>query len=168
MIAHVIGCGPSLEKWDGNGLSFGVNDCWKHKPTNYLLIVNNLSRWPERHKIVMESRPEILWSHVSTYSHHPSYKFIGSWQRWRPHNTSANRGTQYSSNNSTFMAASRAFNMGANEIVLWGVDFENHQDINGNTLERAVNDWVTFNECLKKQGAFIRLGVEYGALKGLL
>lgn len=167
MTINVCGLGPSIKEYDGSGISIGVNDVWRHVPTTYLLVVNNLSRWPDRHKYVVESKPEILWSQIGTYASHPAYRFIGSWQRWSV-GTVPKPGTQYSSNNSTFMAAARAKKMGATEIILWGVDFENHKDINGKILERAVSDFVTFAEAVKKQGCTIRLGTQYGALKGLL
>jgi hypothetical protein len=163
MICNIIGCGPTAKHWNLEGFSIGVNDCFRFHPTDYLIVVNTFKEY-QRTKIVQESRPKHLFSYLSFWASHPCYKYIGDFNPWRGKLT---KGVLYYSNNSTFMAASMAFNMGYDEIVLWGVDFTGHVNINHekkinddgpSTLDKAFNDFHSFQEELLKQKASLYLG----------
>lgn len=171
MTCHIIGCGPTAKHWNREGFSIGVNDCFRFHPTDYLIVVNVFKDY-QRTKIIQESRPKHLFSYLSFWASHPCYKYIGDFNPWKG---KLHKGMLYYSNNSTFMAASMAFNMGYTDIVLWGVDFTNHPVINHEkrvndngptTLQKTLDDWHSFaTECLK-QKCYISLGFK-GSLLNL-
>lgn len=156
-ICNIIGCGHTAQYWDRKGFSIGVNDCFKFHPTNYLIVVNKLK--PERAQIVWNSRPEKLFSHLPLWGRHPSYEWIGPLMQWRARKMPARRNVIYNSNNSPFIACSMAFNLGFKNIVLWGVDFIGHPEIQGDQFNRAKNDFLSFDLEIQKEGAKIYLGI---------
>lgn len=160
---NIIGLGPTSKYWNREGFSIGVNDCFRIHPTDYLIVVNTFKD-ESRAKIIQDSRPKYLFSYLSFWASHPCYKYIGDFNAWMG---KLRRGNLYYSNNSTFMAASMAFNMGFKEIVLWGVDFVGHQGINNEkrvrddgptTLEKALNDFQEFAQEAEKQNCRLYLG----------
>lgn len=164
MICHILALGPSIKHYkpDGN-FSIGCNDSFKHHPSNYLICVSRLS--PERDRIVMDSKPEKLLAFKPPYISHPAYEYIGQVHRWRPDmGQRLDKGYTYYSNNTPFIACSVAFNLGYRTLVLWGVDFTDHPNINGESLQKTVQDFVTMSEAMRKAGATIYLGAEGSVL----
>lgn len=166
-VCNILACGQTVTNWDGQGYSIGVNDCWKYGIiTDRLIVVNSLTKWPDRRSIVLRSTPKDgLYSQISSFNHHPNYKHIGPMQRWR---SKIAQGTLYHSSTSPFIGISMAHNMGFKEIVLWGVDFINHPNVKGNTLTREIMYYETFSKALLKEGTKVYLGSEFGALKEIL
>lgn len=171
MTAHIIGCGPTAKYWNRQGFSIGVNDCWRFHQTDYLIVVNTFKDY-SRTKVIQDSRPKILFSNMVFWASHPCYKWIGDYNPWKGR---LRKGTLYYSNNSTFLAASMAINMGYNDIVLWGVDFVNHAGINHanrvnddgpTTLDKALDDWDSLASEAAKQKINISLG-DKGSLLNL-
>ncbi len=163
MIVNVIGCGPSAALWDGCGPSIGVNDCLKFgKPVDALVCVNSNFE-PERMKWIQAHKG-------------PFYSTMYYWSfkaDFRPIQTRSFRGRVeggkiYHSISSPFIAISLAFNQGAKEIVLWGVDFESHPIVKDRTLEREVRQYMKFIEALEKKDCRVYLGTNSGAFKGLI
>lgn len=167
MICSVIGCGTSATKWPGDGYSIGVNDCWKYGfITDRLIVVNSLTKFPERHRTVINSTPKDgLYSHLSTFNHHPNYKHIRSMQRWKG---SLKADILYYSSSSPFIALSMAHNMGFKEIILYGVDMVDHPTLKSNAMKREVMQFETFCKALSKTGTNIYIGTSFGALKEIL
>jgi hypothetical protein len=171
MTCHIIGLGPTAKHWNREGFSIGVNDCFRNHPTDLLVVVNTFKDY-NRTKIVQDSRPKALLSYLAFWASHPCYKFIGHFNPWKG---KLRRGELYYSNNSPFMAASYAFNLGYDDIVLWGVDFTDHPVINDRnrvndngptTLQKTLNDWESFTEELSKQNCRVYLGIK-GSLLNL-
>jgi hypothetical protein len=171
MTCHIIGLGPTAKHWNREGFSIGVNDCFRNHHTDLLVVVNVFKDF-NRTKIVQDSRPKQLLSYLAFWASHPCYKFIGHFNPWKG---KLRRGELYYSNNSPFLAASYAFNLGYDDIVLWGVDFTDHPVINDRnrvndngptTLQKTLADWESFaSECLK-QKCYISLGIK-GSLLNL-
>lgn len=165
-IAHIHGLGPSIKdfKPDGNFI-IGVNDSWRYWISDYLIVMNVFRNEPQRTQIVWESHPKKLFSHVPGWARHPNYEYIGSTHPWRPDRPqSLNKGLIYHSNNSPFIGASMAFNLGFREIVLWGVDFTSHPIIKGDLLDRVKEDFETFGQAIGKLGVKLFLGSEGSVL----
>jgi hypothetical protein len=180
MIAHIIGCGDSGKHWPGTGFSIGVNDCWKFgKETSCLLIVNNFHQYPERKEIIWNSTPKHgFYTNMPGFATHPNYKPLII-PRERPlipftgRTTRVQKGYLYKSITSPIIAVSLAWSMGFDKMVLWGVDFVNHNSVNGKKADREVSKYVEFNRALNKQGAGMYLGAtdtfnNTGAFAGLL
>ncbi len=146
-VLAVIGCGESGQKWDGQGDSIGVNDCWKFgRPTDYLMVINPANSFtPERRKTIEKSTPHHFITDSQTFLRqryakadqirsNMAYKELyctnGSevikyrFSKWT--GTLHKDRIQYS-NTSPFAAISLAYLLGYNEIILWGVDFKTHR-----------------------------------------
>lgn len=167
-MAHVIGCGQTATNWEGSGYSIGVNDSWKFGIiTDRLIVVNSLTKWPDRRKTVLNSTPKDgLYSQIASFNHHPNYKHIGPMQRWKGANFKPN--VLYHSSSSPFIGVSMAHNMGFKEIVLWGVDLIDHPTIKNNALRNELRLFETFSKALLKEGTKVYLGTSFGALKDIL
>lgn len=166
-ICHVLGCGPSIVNYkpDGN-FSIGCNDSFRYAESNYLIVVS-LHFSQERHRIIETSRPQKLLSFLAEWTHHPCYEYIGQLHKWRADRPDRNRLDKakiYHSNNTPFISCSLAYNLGYREIVLWGVDFIDHPNINGQSLESAKHDFDSMQEAFKKNGASLYLGCEGSTL----
>lgn len=171
MICHIVACGPSGAHWNGEGYSIGVNDCakWGHKVDN-LIVVNSLNSFPARKKIVEDTRPREKLFGISCWCHHPSYQHIGYMNAWRGR---LEKGKIYKSISSPFIAVTMAYRMGYDKIILWGVDFINHQSIWGSKADREVLKYADLQRALRAKGASMYLGAtadftNEGALKDVL
>lgn len=164
-IFSVVATGDSAKDWVPNGHSIGVNDCWKFsKPTDSLLICNRPQQFSaDRLKIITESKPKDFYSHKSNWKEYfPLWKKVrlhtwsGTLQDWhRSDGPSA-----YSSNTSPLIAITLAYNLGAKDIILWGVDFRNHSMYNDNNpaTKREVGVYLDVFAALKERGVNIYLG----------
>lgn len=157
-VCHIVGIGPSLKhyKRDGN-FSIGCNDCFRYVETDYLVVVSNLD--PKRAAVVNASRPKKLLTFLSRWATHPSHEHIGQLHPWKSHRANMmNQGIVHSSNNTPFICASLAYNMGYREIVLWGVDFTDHPYLRGEALNKTVVDFDQLQKEFVKNGASMFLG----------
>lgn len=135
MTIHVIGCGESGKHWDGSGYSIGVNDAFKWGfPVNELILVNRPDKFsPDRLKTILDCyRTGNILNDV--YSHKPAdwngKHFLPNYCLQLPLSPfvgRVKRGIIYKSATSPFIAISKAFTMGASEIIIWGVDFKTHK-----------------------------------------
>lgn len=167
-VCSIIACGQTATKWNKEGYSIGVNDCWgKGITTDRLIVVNGLRKYPDRLKTVLNSWPKDgLYSQIAGFNHHPNYKHIGSMIRWKERNFKS--GVLYYSSSSPFIALSMAHNMGFKEIVLHGVDMVDHPTLKNNALQRELRQFETFYKALLKEGTKVYLGTSFGALKDIL
>lgn len=166
MICNILASGPSGAKWDGTGYSIGVNDCEKFgKPVNRLIVVND-SFEPSREVFIRKSRAsDGFFSQLPYWDFHPNFKDIGDMKRFT---NKVTKGVLYHSNTSPFIAISMAFNLGYNELTLWGIDFEKHPIVNGDSLEREIETYLRFIECLRNQKVSVVLGHNSGVFSKLL
>lgn len=142
MIVSIIGCGDSAKEWYKLpvDLSIGVNDCYKfgHHP-NTLLIINDPSRFQASRKNNYQDR-------LNTIRKTKPEKFITNdreaWKRYFPHaeeikirpfHKHNRKGEIYYSKTSPFVAISYAYNLGAKDIILWGVDMKTHHTYSAGT-----------------------------------
>jgi hypothetical protein len=161
MICNVIGLGETAELWDGQGFSIGVNDCFKFRQTDCLVVVNSFRKLPEREKIITESRPvQGFYSNMSKWSHHPFYKTLNL-QKFTKR---AEPDKVYHSQTSPFIAISLAAYLGYTEIVLYGVDMVSHPAFKNHKLINEVRQYVLFVKELEKQGVKVYLYTNFGAL----
>lgn len=153
-VIHIIGCGPSAKSWDGKGLSIGVNDCWRWRPTTYLIVLNPFSSVNDfrRQQIIWKSDPKYLFSQSkSAWGKHPKFKQVLLF-RWR---NEFQLGRLYEHSISTpFTAVCLAanYNERPSEIVMWGVDFIDHPVIKGEILERCKKDFSELHSALFSMG----------------
>lgn len=124
----ILACGESGSQWDGQGISIGVNDCWKFgKPTTYLLCVQTIQQWnrqpKERLQTIIKSTPEKFYTHKQEWTKYFAQTEVIKIKRW---NGRLNGQIQFS-RTSPFIAIIMAHLWGYDHIKLFGVDFTTHQ-----------------------------------------
>lgn len=165
----IVACGDSAKDWQSVGYSIGVNDCWKWgKPTDALLVCNRPETFSkERQEIIRQSKPAEFYCNKATWSEwFPNWKKVrihpwnGTLHQWpRTDGPSA-----YSYNTSPIIAITLAYNLGATEIIIWGVDLVNHQVFNASNPEtkREVKAYLEVFEALKEKGVSVYRGADGG------
>lgn len=166
----VIATGDSAKNWTPNGYSLGVNDAWKWgKPTDGLLICNRPAEFThDRMKVIENSKPKDFYSHKASWAH-----LFPEWKRVRLHVWSgllhtwprSDGPSAYSYNSSPIIALTLAYNLGAKEIILWGVDFRTHwlfNDKNEQT-KREVRTYLEVFDALKEKDVSIYRGADGSA-----
>lgn len=157
---NILGCGPSAALWDGSGPSIGVNDCWKFKPTDGLVCVNN-GFDSERMAIIRNSKPKAFYTTKETngfWAAMPNYRLIET----RKFHRYAVLGQNYHSISSPLIAISVAVNQGHKEIVLWGIDFDRHPIVNEHILDREVDSYLRYFEAIGFLDVKVYLGSAVG------
>lgn len=137
-IVHILGCGETGKYFPGHGQGeyvIGVNDSWKFgKVLGSLLFLNRPRHFAgPRLEIIKSTQCSkvVCMSHlVPEWSEYfPAVEALPNIERWRK--LSYKPGTIYHTNTSPFTAMSYALEiMRAKSIVLWGVDFINHNVLN--------------------------------------
>ncbi len=163
----VLGCGPSGADWDGKGFCIGVNDCLKFgKPVSALVCVNWKFEVP-REKIIRETvAPEGFYSQSDYWCHQPYFKQIHTdyFKVYKPYDLKK----IYHSRTSPFIAISLAAYLGHKEIVIYGVDFDDHPIIKDDALEFEISQYLNLIRFLEKEGIKVYLGVAKGCFKDLI
>jgi len=132
MTAHVIGCGESgkhwPEFWSEGDISLGVNDAGKWgKDFDFLFLIDNMLNFrnePERIEQIRKSKAKIVTLGHSWKALFKDYEIV----KVQPFTKHLVKGRLYHSKTSTFVAACYAFNLGADHIILHGVDLNTHNN----------------------------------------
>lgn len=160
MICNIIGCGESAAKWDGTGDSIGVNDSFKfgHR-IQYLVLLNEPNEFEsDRLKTIINTNPEKVFTCYRSWAK-PQYQFKNveffNYHVWQ--GQLANKGKYQTSRTSPFAAISIAYNLGYDEIVLWGVDFKTHKIWhNGNhNFAQEIKNYQQLSDELRKKGVMV-------------
>jgi hypothetical protein len=171
MTYNIIACGDSASKWDGNGLSIGLNDCMKFgkKPT-ILGIFNHRNKFTQdRIETILKTRP------VKFYADHDC------WQKYFPEMIQVKLrswdGHLYKTpdrlthaHTSPIIGMSLAYNLGASKIILWGCDFKTHGTWTKQNPQMAVElrQYKQFVEALRREGIKVYLGANGSLLEEFL
>ena len=165
----IICCGDSARNWEPRGTTLGVNDSWKFgKPTDILLCCNRpVDFTKDRLRTITTSTPKTFYSHKGNWA----YAFP-DWKKIHLHNWSGSRyfvpymnkpiehKMTYSSNTSSFIALSLAYNLGAKEIIMYGIDFMNHKVYHegAHYRDKEVQIHLDLIKCMKEHGTEVYLG----------
>lgn len=170
MIAGIIGCGQTSEGWQNTRHDFtiGVNDCKKfgHDP-DYMVVIDSPKRFTkDRIEIMKATKSKLItrddqWKHILGESEKVRLQHFGKYLK---------KGHVYNSKTSTFVAMSIAFNMGANDIVLHGVDLVSHQVFHpGNRLyDYEMRQYEKFCRMLRDIGVRVWVSSHESALAKFL
>lgn len=168
-VVTIVACGESAKDWIPRGHTIAVNDAWKWgKPTESLLICNRPQEFRgERMQTIINSKPKTFYSHKSNWAYaFPNWKKINlvTWYGV------ARKGQQYSSGSSPFIAISLAWNLGAEDIILWGCDFMNHATFNPENpyRDKEVSTYMELIRALEAEGVKVWLGAKGTAFDGLI
>jgi hypothetical protein len=170
MTISVVACGQSAKEWFNTPCdkSIGVNDCLKFgQDTDYLVVVNAPFKFEpskangrvNRKEIILRSKARFITSLCMEWKKlKPSMDCISLSQftKW------AKKGMVYHSKTSPFIAMSIAFNMGATDIILWGVDFIDHPDFQQGkrNTDFEIEQYVKFAGMISEQGCKVWVGNE--------
>lgn len=161
----IVACGQSAENWIPRGHTIGVNDAWKWgKPTDSLLVCNRPQEFTkERLQVITSSTPKTFYSHKSNWAYaFPEWKKLPRMENWGTTGKYLMKDRTYYSDTSSFIAISLAHNLGAKDIILWGVDMMNHWVFNSNNpyRDKEVGRHMELIEALKGEGVSVWLGKE--------
>lgn len=172
MKVQIVACGQSASTWHEHksefDLSIGVNDCakWGHAP-DHLLVIDSPKRFTKERIDIIKSTPAKFFTRDDQWkSILPSYEKV----RLQPFSKHLKKGHVYSSKTSPFVALSLAFNMGATDVVLFGVDLINHQTFNPKNKLRdyELRQYENFCRLLLAQGTQTWISSEESALSKFL
>lgn len=173
-VISIVGCGDSAKEWFNTqcDLSIGVNDCvkWGHE-VDYLMCLNapwkfqarKENDYNDRLTIIKNSKPKKFitcideWRKYFPAAESINPRLFGKW---------ATKGNLYHTKTSTFCAMSYAFNLGAKDIILWGVDFLNHSGLKPGRRETdfEIEEYARFADMIDKQGTKVWIGNSETAL----
>lgn len=178
MTIHIIACGETGSKWDGEGPSIGVNDCykWGHS-VDYLVLVNAPGQFQGSRLEMIGNTPfrKLYTNMPQTWSSYFETKgvvmkveklFLSRWSK----GNKLNKNNVYHGMTSPFVAVSLAHHWGFNKIVMWGVDLVNHHRY-GKKAPGHVSEMMRFKSFfheLHKAGTQVYLGSLGTAFDNLL
>lgn len=169
MVISISACGESGFDWGKTpcDYSIGVNDFFKFGyPANELLLVNSPKSFtPDRLETIKSTKFDKVLTHSGTWD-----KIFPQNERIRMQSFSKHleKGHVYSSKTSPFVAMSLAFNLGATDIILHGVDLIDHPAIKDKLLNYEIRNIQSFTKLLKDQGCNVWLSKPIGALKYII
>lgn len=174
MIASVIACGSSGKDWGAINydLAIGVNDMYKFgRYPDWLVVVNMPSKFEgQRLRTIQVTHPARFLTHSVRAWKQKSVsnpEYIKNLTGFHQRVTMIRKGFIYTSKTSPIVAMSLAYNAGANEILLWGVDFKDHSKYREGTSagNKEIAVYRKFIELLDKKGVKTYLGSSGSALE---
>ena len=169
MIVSIVAVGESGSEWFKTpcDYSIGVNDCqkWNH-PVNELLLINQPKSFtPSRLETIKSTKFDKVLTHSGTWD-----KIFPQNERIRLQSFSKHlkKGHVYSSKTSPFVALSLAFNLGATDVILHGVDLISHPAIKDKLLNYELRNFDKITCMMADQGCKVWLGKDYGVLTKFL
>jgi len=166
MKINVLGLGETLNhfKEDGN-ITIGVNDIHSRFKTDYVVCVDHPSVFDsKRFRSIASTICKGFYSQVNDWRDViKNFNFI-EFNTGRGILDNLDNDKFCYSNNSPYVACILAYKLGAKEIVLWGVDLNDHPHINGNSRDKALNDYKELYKELKKRGVTLSVGHEDSSL----
>lgn len=176
MIVSIVACGPSAKEWHKTpcDLSIGVNDCVKFgHQVDWLVVVNAVGKFTAKAKngyqdrlfTIIQSKPKRFFCHNGAWKgYFPSAELV----QLQPFRGSVKKGRIASSKTSPFVALNLAFDAGATDIIIWGVDFLNHPSVKDKLLNYELGEYRRLFEALEKQGMRVFIGSDQTILKEYL
>lgn len=171
MIISVVACGPSAKDWFNtpHDYSVGVNDCFKWgKTVDALILINDPKNFEpkkdngftNRLKVIKESKPGLVITNdrMNWKKHFPEttveeVKTVAFWKRFQNERL-------HHSRTSPFVAINYAFNIGAKEIIVWGVDFIDHPNFPKEKRETdfEIEQYMKLIDHIQNKGVKVWIG----------
>lgn len=167
MIIACVGCGASAEGWFNTpcDISIGLNDCLKWgKNTDWLVVINRKFT-KEREDLIITSNPKRFFTTIYYWNKLFSHSETLRLQRFSKH---VKKGNVYSSKTSPFVALSLAFNAGAKDVILFGVDLVDHPVIKDKLRNYELRQFERFCGELAKQGTKVWVSSKDSSLSKFL
>lgn len=160
MKIDVLGLGETLEHYKNDGsISIGVNDIQRYVSTDYVVCVDVPSVFSaERLEGIKNSKCKGFYTQLKEWQKLVDNVNLIEFNRGRGLIDGIDSEKFCYSNNSPYVACILAYKLGAKEIVLWGVDFNDHPHLNGASRDKAFRDYKELQKALKERGVTIRVG----------
>lgn len=173
MRVSVLGLGRTLEKyhkWDGLEVTIGVNDIFKHHSTDFLILLDRPQRFtPERLKTILSSQSARVITHLEDWRKHFEIIDVIKLAPARGDLTHLDSDLYPYSSNSPYVACVLAYKLGAKEIVLYGVDFANHQSLTGDAhIKMILGHYSELYKELKRRGVSLSICSEESRLSEVI
>lgn len=171
--AAIIGLGETGKDWINFpcDVSIGVQDCAKFgKDPDYLVLIdskNGFKNEPERLAAITRTKAKKVFTNGETWKREfPYYEQL----KMQSFNKHLKKGHVYCSKSSPFVAVSLAYNMGAKNIVLFGVDMKSHPLFHEGTrlYDYEMRQWEKLCRLLADQGTQCFVSSEYSLLSKFL
>lgn len=171
-IIHVIGKGESKEffKHDGN-ITIGVNNVNKWIKTDHVVIVDPVILDNEEIDInflnTLKNSTAQFWSQIEENKNYVKKFNLIELSRGRGNCEDFDTEKFVYSITSPFVAVHLAYKLGATDIVMWGVDFNNHPSFM-NQKERALKDFDNLKNALNSRSVNFYVGNEISLFSSIL
>lgn len=160
MIATVVALGQSAKSWTPRGLTIGVNEYLMFgKQAEVMIIVNAPHKFNhEEMTLIRQHRGKMLTNSPRQWHKHvpgaEGLKNMGAFH------LRVSSGRLYHSATSPMIAISYAIQQGADEVVIYGVDFKDHPKYRAGTKagDHEIGIYKRFFESLQKLGVKVYLG----------
>jgi hypothetical protein len=168
MDAHVLGLGESLKFYNGQGVSFGVNDIWSKYKSDYVVCIDARSSFTATRLHHIENcEPIHFYSQYQEYRNVKGFQLIRTTGRYKEGDCDRN-GIAYSVC-SPFVACIIAYKQGAKTITLHGVDMNNHHaSKNKAWMTHFMNDFKQLRDDLLKKDVHLFVGHPASKLSEIL
>lgn len=144
MRISVLGLGPSLREFSGDGVSIGVNDIWRYHPSEYVVCVDPPDRFSEdRRQVILSCKPTVFYTHLSAWASVHGYTKVDL-QSPRGE-VDWNKGGMAYGIFTPFCAMFQAVRLGATEIELYGIDFVSHPNL-GVKVHKCIDHLINFQQ----------------------
>lgn len=168
---EVLGLGATLKNYQpSKNITIGVNDIWKKVSTDYVVCVDLPRVFSRARQLdIMLSNPAGFYSsRIEWKDKVKNFRFmeLASGSGFLKELDSDKFCW---SNNSTYAATVLAFKLGANKIILHGVDFNNHHAFSKpKNQEKALKDFKNLHDALKSRGVRLYVGSRESKLSEVL
>lgn len=160
MKINVLGLGDTLKHYVNDGsICIGVNDIQRYHNTDYVVCVDSPDVFkPERLEGIKASKCIGFYTQLEDWTKLVQNINIIEFNRGRGLVEEIDTNRFCYSNNSPYVACVLAYKLGATEIVLWGVDFNDHPHLNGSARDKSFRDYKELQKALNKRGVSISCG----------
>ena len=167
---YVLGMGDSLKEFTTKlhkEITIGVNYIWKYYPSDIVICIDRIKSLPEwKTNIICQGRQKQFISNynewesiVANYKHKP----LSGLGRGNLKDID-DIGVLCYASNSIYSAVVHAYHLGATDIVMYGVDFNNHPAINGKFAETEISRIINLRNVLKERNVNLFVGSEKSKL----
>jgi len=170
MRINILGLGETLNHFieDGN-VTVGVNDIHSRIKTDYVVCVDVPDVFNrERFYTIANTKCKGFYSQILDWAILVDNFNIIEFNRGRGLLHELDNDKFCYSNNSTYVACILAYKLGAKEIVMWGVDFNDHPHIKDKSRDKAIGDFNNLKKELAKRGVKLMVGHKDSYLSTIL
>ena len=171
MKIDVLGLGSTLLGAKFNGLiSIGVNDVFKFRPVDYLVLIDKPQAFaPDRLATIKSSTSARVITHIAEWSHYFDNVELIKLAHVRSETAYLKSDMYPYSICSPYVAVIHAYKLGASEIVMHGVDLVNHPKLSEELKLRRIRiDFHNLYVALKREGVSLSIGSKESALYNII